>query len=75
MLTDLQSVFAGDIQELLGPTVQVVNLTGEAIDLGLGKDSHERSKNTGNPSEKTFVSGKGGIWVREDVRKGISSDG
>ena len=43
VLTELQRVFAGDIQELLGSAVQVVDLTGEAVDLGLGIDSHKRS--------------------------------
>ena len=75
VLTDLQRVFAGDVQELLGSTVKVADLTSEAVDLGLGIDSHESSQNAGNRSKETLVSGEGRVGISEDVRKGVSCDG
>ena len=63
VLTDLQRVFAGDIQKLLGSTIEVADLTGEAVDLGLGIDSHESSQNAGNCSKETLVSGVAGVGI------------
>ena len=50
MLTNLQRVFAGDVQKLLGSAVKVVDLMGEVVDLGLGIEARECSQDTGDSS-------------------------
>ena len=74
MLTNLQSVFACDVQKLLSPAIEIVDLMGEVVDLGLVINTHKSFENTGDGSQESSVSGEGGYGIGEDVRQEVLGD-